>query len=66
MRIRNKELRQRRHRKEQRVKELIKVAQAEAKDSKVKPTRKAAKPAGDGEAKKATRAKKKTEDAPSE
>lgn len=31
MRVRNKELRQRRHRKEQRVKELIKVEKAEAK-----------------------------------
>ena len=42
MRVRNKELRNRRHRKEQRVKELIKQAIAEAKAGKKSPKAKAA------------------------
>jgi hypothetical protein len=64
MRVRNKELRQRRHRKEQTIKSAIKDAKAAVaggakKEKKVAAPKPAAKPA----AKKAT---KKTEEAPAE
>lgn len=60
MRVRNKELRNRRHRKQQRVKELIKQAIAEAKVGKKAPKAKAAPAVKKAAAPKAEAAPKKT------
>jgi hypothetical protein len=73
MRVRNKELRSARHRKEQRVKEIIKdlkankaaAPKAEAKPKAEPKPKAAAKPKAEGDAKpKKAPAKKKTEEAP--
>lgn len=68
MRVKNKELRQRRHRKEQRIKELIKLAIADKKAGKSAPKAKKAAKAVEEKPKKAAAPKKakKTEDAPVE
>lgn len=59
MRVRNKELRNRRHRKEQRIKELIKEAKAGTGDSKTKAAKPAAKKAAAPAADKPKRTTKK-------